>query len=61
MPRYHPTILPDGWQVVKRSDGWWLQKRHPSRLWEDVAGPFVERWNAVRRYQDTESKRERQS
>lgn len=51
MPAHEPTILPDGWQVVQRSDGWWLQRRIVgSELWLDAHGPVKQRIQAVRAY-----------
>lgn len=53
MPRYAPAPLPDGWQAVRREDGWWLQRRGLSSggraVWSDYSGPYTQRGGAVRR------------
>lgn len=60
MPAREPIILPDGWQVVKRGDGWWLQRRIVgSELWIDVYGPAKQRVQAVRIYERRENDRVR--
>ena len=52
MPVHESTILPDGWQVVQRSDGWWLQRRLPgTEFWLDAFGPAKQRIQAVRVYE----------
>jgi hypothetical protein len=51
MPAYNPIILPDGWQIVQRGDGWYLQRRLPgTEFWLDVYGPVKQRIQAVRAY-----------
>ena len=52
MPATKPIILPDGWQVVQRGDGWYLQRRLPStEFWIDERGPLKQRFQAVRAYE----------
>jgi hypothetical protein len=60
MPKYPPTVLPLPWQVVERPDGWWLQTRHLSGTWSDVAGPYTQRWTAVQRWQRETDKRDQE-
>lgn len=51
MPVTRPIILPDGWQVVQRGDGWYLQRRLPGTdFWIDERGPVKQRIQAVRAY-----------
>ena len=52
MPATKPTILPDGWQIVQRGDGWYLQRRLPgTEFWLDAFGPAKQRIQAVRVYE----------
>jgi hypothetical protein len=54
MPAREPILLPDGWQIVRRADGWYLQRRLPGTdFWLDVHGPVRQRYQAVRAYQRT--------
>ena len=46
MPRYPARPLPDGWQIVRRAEGYFLQRRTGPRTWEDIAGPYTQRWSA---------------
>ena len=52
MPRYTAVELPDGWQVAPRpttdsGTSYYLQRRRPDGLWEDVGGPYTRRHSAV--------------
>jgi hypothetical protein len=55
MPAHNPIILPDGWQIVQRGDGWYLQRRlrpePTTEFWLDVYGPVKQRIQAVRAYE----------
>ena len=46
-----PIILTDGWQVARRSGGWFLQWRTLDDTWVDVSGPYTQRVAAVRKWQ----------
>lgn len=54
MPRFPAGVTRDGWQIVKREDGWWLQMRQPSGLWADYSGPYRGRHSALERYRRME-------
>lgn len=43
MPTRLAQFPPDGWQVVRREDGHWLQQRQADGSWIDVRGPFKQR------------------
>lgn len=50
MPRYPARPLPDGWQVARRSEGYYLQRRDDQGKWVDVAGPFKQYGSAYKRW-----------
>ena len=49
MPRYPQRPLPAGYAVVHRDDGYWLQRQTAPATWQDVAGPYTQRWYAASR------------
>src|SRR5690348_5018367 len=53
MPRYSPQEPPDGFLVAPSKDGFLVLKRQgspsESATWEQVDGPFAERWYAVKK------------
>lgn len=49
MPRYGNTrLLPDGWQIVRRLEGYYLQRRDDDGKWVDVGGPFQQYGSAYK-------------
>ena len=50
MPARLTQYPPDGWQVVRRENGHWLQQRREDGSWIDVRGPFRQRGSATAYY-----------
>jgi hypothetical protein len=50
MPTRITQFPPDGWQIVHRADGHWLQQRRDDDSWSDVAGPYRQRGTATAHY-----------
>lgn len=59
MPARPTAILPDGWQIVRRLEGFYLQRRLPgTEFWIDVYGPTQQRGAAVRAFERRQHRRQ---
>jgi len=56
MPARIAQYPPDGWQVVRREEGHFLQQRREDGSWFDVAGPYKQRGAALNRYRILEER-----
>ena len=54
MPRFPAGATRDGWQIVRRDDGYWLQVQIGASTWQDYSGPYRQRGSALERYRRME-------
>lgn len=58
MPRYPARMLPAGWQVSRRAEGWYLQHQEEKEgAWADMRGPYRKRAYAVEAWGRLETRR----